>query len=320
MTEIPTTAPAVRIARFGSPEVIELVDVPVRRPGAGEVLVRLHAVGVNPVDAKVRAGKRHSGPLAELIGLGNDAAGVVAAVGDGVSALRAGDAVIGRGLGGAYATFATAPADRFTAKPDGVSFEQAAALGVPVGTAYQVLASLGLEPGQTLLVHAGAGAVGQAAIQLGRQRGARVIATASQANHERLRALGAEPVAYGPGLLARLRELAPDGVDRVLDGAGTQEALETSLALVSSPAHIGEIVNVEWADAHGVSAYSGSRPGYLDDEQKALRAEAIGYAAGLIAAGRFTVEIAEVLPLADAAEAHRRVETGHVVGKLVLRP
>ncbi len=329
---VPVAAPAVRIRRFGGPEVIELVDVPVRQPGPGQVLVEVRAVGVNPADAKVRQGKRHDGPLAEPIGLGSDAAGVVVALGEGVEAgvgsggienaegLSVGDAVIGRGLSGAYATYITAPAAQFTRAPEGLSFQQGAAIGIPVGTAYQVLASLGLDAGQTLLVHAGAGAVGQAAIQLARARGARVIATASPANHARIRELGGEPVAYGDGLLARLRELAPDGVDRVLDAAGTREALEASLALVSDPAHIGEIVNVEWAAAYGVSAYSGSRPGFLNAEQKALRAEAVPYAARLVVTGQLQLEIADVLPLAEAAEAHRRIDGGHVRGKLVLRP
>jgi enoyl reductase len=315
--ELPETAKAVLITRAGGPEVLELRDVPVAPPGAGEVLVRVRAAGVNPVDAKIRKGTR--GAITEPKRVGADAAGEVVAAGEGVS-FRPGDAVIGWGQPGTYAEYVTGPAAKWTPKPEAVGFAEGAALGVPVSTAYQCLRSLGLRSGETLLVHAGAGAVGQAAVQFAKLWGAEVVATASERNHDKLRALGATPVAYGDGLLERVREAAPQGIDRVLEAAGTQEAIEVSLALVDDPARIVEIVVPGWAAEYGVTVFSGGLPGSMTPEANALRDEAIPYAARLMADGRFTVEIGERLPLAEAARAHELVETGHAQGKIVLNP
>jgi enoyl reductase len=313
-------ARAIRISSFGGPEVLELVEVPVGAPAEGDVRLQLKAIGVNPVDSKIRQGLRSTGPLESPIGLGSDASGIVVELGDGVDGFAIGDEVIAWGLKGAYASEVIASAAKLARKPPELSFEQGAAMGVPVGTAYQVLTSIGLAEGETLLVHAGAGGVGQAAIQLGRIWGATVVATASQVNHARLIELGAVPVSYGDGLLDRVRAAAPQGIDRVLDAVGSQEAIDVSLALVADPARIGEIVNVGWAEKYGVRAYSGSRPGFLGPEEVALRNEAIPTVAELAAQGRFELEIAASYPLAEASEAHRQSDTGHVRGKVVLIP
>ncbi|WP_344790995.1 NADP-dependent oxidoreductase [Gryllotalpicola daejeonensis] len=315
--ELPETAKAVLITRAGGPEVLELRDVPVAAPGPGEVLVRVRAAGVNPVDAKIRKGSR--GDITEPKRIGADASGVVVAAGEGVT-FRPGDEVIGWGQPGTYAEYVTGPAAKWTPKPAEVSFPEGAALGVPGGTAYQCLKSVGLVPGETLLVHAGAGAVGQAAVQFAKLWGANVVATASESNHERLRTLGAVPVTYGDGLLDRVREAAPQGIDRVLEAAGTDEALEVSLALVDDPTRIVEIVVPGWAAEHGVTVFSGGLPGSMTPEANALRDEAIPYTAKLIAEGRFSVELGEAFALADAARAHELVETGHPRGKIVLTP
>ena len=311
---------AIRIAEHGGPEVLKLVEIPLPTAGDGELVVEVKAAGVNPVDLKIRQGagayRRENFP----IGIGLDAGGVVVEVGNGVTGFQVGDAVIGRRLPGAYATHIAAPADQFDPLPAGVGFEEAAAFGVPISTAYQVLKSIGLKDGETLLVHAGAGAVGQAAIQFARLWGAKVIATASPQNHERLEELGAIPVEYGDGLLERVKAVAPDGVDAALDAIGSQEALEVSLALVSDPARIGEIVVTDWAADYGVSVYSGSRPGFMPPEAAALRNEAVAYAAKLVANDEFDLEIAEVYPLSEATKAHEQVATGHVRGKIVLIP
>jgi NADPH:quinone reductase-like Zn-dependent oxidoreductase len=314
---LPDAAEAVLITRAGGPEVLEVREVPVAPPRPGEVVVRIAAAGVNPVDAKIRKGSR--GEITEPKRIGSDAAGEVVAVGEGV-ALAVGDEVIGWGQSGTYAEYVTGPAARWARKPEGVSFAQGAALGVPASTAYQCLKSLGLAEGETLLVHAAAGAVGQAAVQFARLWGAEVIATASEPNHEKLRALGAVPVAYGDGLLERVREAAPQGVDRVLDAAGTQEAIDVSLALVADRSRIVEIVVPGWAAEYGVTVYSGGLPGSITPEITAIRDEAIPYTAELIAAGRFHVELGESFALADAPKAHELIETGHARGKIVLNP
>jgi enoyl reductase len=315
---VPATAKAVRIVRAGGPEVLEYVDVPVREPERGEVVVALRAVGVNPVEVKIRKGDR--GAITEPRPIGADGAGVVVARGEGVASLKEGDAVIGWGLPGAYAQYVTAPATTFVEKPEAVSFEEAAAIGIPVGTAYQCLKSVGLQAGHTLLVHAGSGAVGQAAIQLALLWDAKVIATSSERNFEYLEQLGATPVAYGDGLLDRLRRIAPDGVDRVLDAAGTQEAIDASLALVEQPEHIVEIVVPGWHEKYGVLVFSGGLPGSMGPAELALRAEAVPFAAGLAAEGRFRIEVGSTFPLERAADAHRLLESGMNRGKIVLIP
>ena len=313
----PSLAKAVLITRAGGPEVLEVREVPVVAPGPGEVLVRVRAAGVNPVEVKIRKGTR--GEITEPKRLGADAAGEVVAVGAGVS-FEVGDEVIGWGQPGTYAEYVTGPAAKWTPKPASVSFAQGAALGIPASTAYQCLKSAGLAPGETLLVHAGAGAVGQAAIQYAKLWGANVVATASEANHDRLRALGAVPVTYGDGLLDRVREAAPQGIDQVLEAAGTLDAIGASLALVADRARIVEIVAPRWAAEYGVTVFSGGLPGSITTEVSALRDEAIPYTAQLVAEGRFTVELGPSFALADAPHAHELIETGHPGGKIVLLP
>ncbi|MFC4242098.1 NADP-dependent oxidoreductase [Gryllotalpicola reticulitermitis] len=313
----PAVAKAILVSRAGGPEALELVDVPVGDPGPGEVVVRVRAAGVNPVDVKIRKGTR--GDIASPIRLGSDAAGEVVGVGEGAP-FAVGDEVIGWGQPGTYADYVTGPANRWTRKPAGVTFEQGAALGVPASTAYQSLKSLALGDGETLLVHAGAGAVGEAAVQFATLWGATVVATASEKNHAKLRALGAVPVTYGDGLLDRVRQAAPQGVDKVLDPAGTQEAIEVSLALVVDPARVVELVVPDWAAEYGVTVFSGGLPGSMTPEVIAVRDESIPITAQLIADGRFAVELGPSFPLAEAAEAHRLIETGHPGGKIVLLP
>jgi NADPH:quinone reductase-like Zn-dependent oxidoreductase len=313
-------ARTVRISEYGGPEVMQIVTGDPPLPGPGQVMIEVRAAGVNPVDWKIRSGKRATGALERPRGLGSDAAGVVNEVAPDVTTFAVGDEVIARGLDGAYASHALARPENLTRKPSALDWSQAAALGVPVGTAYQALKSLGLTSGETLLVHAGAGAVGQAAIQLARHWGATVIATASEANQDRLAELGAIPVTYGPGLLDRVRAAAPGGVDVVLDAAGTDEAIEASLELVADRSRIGTIVLYDRAAELGIQGWTSSTPGYLSDAQRQLRIEAIPYVADLASKGEFDVEIAAIFPLERVAEAHELSETGHVRGKIVLIP
>lgn len=313
-------ATQIQYERLGGPEVLEVAEVPDPVPGAGEVVVAVRAAGVNPIDGKLRSGLRPSPPITRPRVPGSDAAGVIVAVGDGVEGWRAGGEVVVRNAHGAYTTRLVAPAEALVRKPAGVGWEQAAAIGVPVSTAYQALVSLGVGPGMTLLLHGGSGSVGRAAIQLARRAGATVVATASPASHERLRELGAIPVAYGPGLLDRLRQAAPQGYDRALDAAGTDEAIETSLALVPDRSHIATIVVGARAPGLGIRAWAGGSPVPLTEEEERLRAEAYGVALDLIARGELRVDIARTFPLAEAAEAARLAESGHPGGKVVLLP
>jgi NADPH:quinone reductase-like Zn-dependent oxidoreductase len=311
----------VQYTAIGGPEVLELAEGPVPTPGEGQVVVEVKAVGVNPIDVKLRAGKRPSAPITQPRVSGSDAAGVIAEIGPGVEGWSVGDEVIVTGAKGSYATHAVVPASGLTAKPAALSWAQAAGLGIPAATAYQALRSLGVESGMTVLVHAASGAVGQAAVQFARAMGAHVIGTASAANHDRLRQLGAVPVEYGDGLVDRVRAVAPDGVDRVLDGAGTDEAIEASLELVSDPQHVGTIVRGADAPGWGIQAWSGGSKVPLTAEQQAWRDEGIRVAAERAARGEFDVEIGRTLPLEQATDAHRMIEDGPAPrGKIVLQP
>ncbi|MGB3732333.1 zinc-binding dehydrogenase, partial [Microbacterium sp.] len=221
---------------------------------------------------------------------------------------------------GTYATALAVPVGNITRLLDGVTSAEGAALAIPAGTAYQSLRSLGVRKGDTVLIHAGSGAVGQAAIQFAVLWGATVIATASPARHDQLRALGAIPVAYGEGLTDRVREAAPQGVTVALDGAGTDEAIQTSLDLVSDHDRIATIVRGPDAAELGIQAYSGGNPIPLTEQQLAWRHEAVGVAINLIEAGDFQVELGPELPLAEAAHAHELIEQHAATGKIVLIP
>lgn len=304
---------------FGGPEVLTATEIAVPAPAAGEVAVRVEAVGVNPIDYKLRAGLRVSAPITEPRRVGSDAAGIVTAVGDGVEGYRVGQPVVVFGASGAYASDIVVRAENLAPRPPQVSASEGAALGIPVGTAYQTLRSLAVGAGDTVLIHGGSGAVGQAAIQYAVLFGATVLATTSDRRADRVRALGATPLPYGEGVVARVRELAPQGVTVAIDLAGTDEALAQSIELVADKSRIATLVRGKDAAGLGIRAFSGGNPVPLTDQEQAWRAEAIPVTVALLAAGRFSVELAEQLPLADAAEAHRLVEAG-ADGKVVLVP
>lgn len=311
-------ARAVVYREIGGPEVLRLEDVPDAEPGPGEVVVAVRAAGVNPIDWKLRSGVRGNGTGGRAVRPGADAAGVVEAVGAGVDGVQVGDEVIVRSARGAYATQVVAPADHLVPKPAGLGWAEAASISIPAGTAYQALRSLGVGPGDTLLVHGGAGGVGQAAIQLAVAEGARVIATASERNHDRLRQLGAVPVTYGPGLVERVGALAPEGITVALDAVGTDEALDASVALVADRDRIATVVRGADAPRWGIRAFAGGSLVPLTDQEKSWRDDATGIVAELAAAGRFDIEISRTFSLEQAAEAQRESEAGHVRGKLVI--
>ncbi len=310
---------AVVYRTVGGPDVLHVEEVPARLAGPGEVLVQVEAAGVNPIDAKLRSGRRAAPPITEPRRVGTDAGGTVLAVGTGVEGFRPGMPVAVRGTFGAYADEIVARAEDVFPRPAGVDAATAAALGVPIGTAYQSLRSLAIGPDDTLLLHGGSGAVGRAAVQFAVAGGARVLATSSERRAEGLRALGAEPLRYGDGLLGRVREAAPAGVTAALDCVGTDEALEVSLAVVADRSRIVTLARGADADALGIRAFLGGSPHPLTAGEEAWRREAMPVALALLAAGAFSVELGPALPLEDAAEAHRLLEAG-TDGKIVLIP
>ena len=294
---------AIQFERFGPPEVLELVEVPEPHATAKQIRVAVKAVGVNPADWKFRQGMM-GGELPQ--GTGLEVAGVVDEVGDGITDVTAGDAVFGSARGGA-ADFAVL--ERYAPIPASLDFAAAAALTVAVETATRTLDAIGVREGQTVLVNGAAGVVGIATVQLALERGARVIGTASAVNHDYLRSYGAEPTTYGEGLVERVRALAPGGVDRAIDDAGGG-ALPALVKLAGGPEHVITIADYEGAQSTGVTMTGGPA------SQRAWYA--LGDVGELIAAGRFSVPVAQTFPLEQIAEAHRLSQTGHVRGKLVL--
>lgn len=305
---------------IGGPDVLSLVEIPDPQPAPGQVVVRIEAAGVNPIDAKTRSGVRPLPPLTGPRRVGFDGGGTVSAVGDGVSGLAVGDRVAVRETLGTYASALAVDAPNAIALPDAVTAAEGAALGIPAGTAYQSLRSLDVGPGDVLLLHAGSGAVGQAAIQFAVAAGATVVATGGPASHERLRELGAIPVVYGDGLEERIRAAAPGPVTVALDNAGTDEAIAASLALVTDRERIATIVRGPDAAALGIRAFSGGSPVPLTAQELAWRAEAVPLALGLLAEGRFSIAFGPELPLAEAARAHELIEQHAAGGKIILIP
>jgi NADPH:quinone reductase-like Zn-dependent oxidoreductase len=301
---------AISFSSYGGPEVLALVEIPSPDPGPGQVRVAVRAAGVNPIDWKLR-----SGAMAAMIPLqlpstpGIDLAGVIDDVGADAAGFAVGDEVLGRGAS-TYAEQALADPAALARKPAALSWEQAAALGVAVDTTYRILVPLGLEAGQTLLVDGAAGGVGAILVQVARARGVNVVGTASERNHERLRAFGATPITYGPGLAERVAAVAPGGVAAAADLAG-KGSLDELVEIVGDRSKVVTIVDGAGAGRLGVRFTGGgageSIQGSLDD---ALR---------LIQEGLLTVPVGAVFPLAEATAAHRAGEAGSSDGRIVLR-
>ncbi|GGV21972.1 NADP-dependent oxidoreductase [Streptomyces spectabilis] len=312
----PTTMRAVSQDAAGAPDVLKLVTVRRPDPGRGEILVRVHAAGVNPADWKTRARGVFATGATPPFTLGFDVSGVVAAVGQGVTLFRPGDAVFGMPRfphpAGAYAEYVTAPARHFAPRPEGLTHVQAGALPLAALTAWQALVDTAdVRPGQRVLVHAAAGGVGHLAVQIAKARGAHVIGTASAAKHEVLRALGADELIdhRAQDFAAVLRD-----VDVVVDGIGgphwarSLRTLRPGGTLVSLLPPDGDFPVAE-AEAAGVRAVFM----LVEPDHGGLRA-----ITSLVEEGRLRVLVDAVLPLEEAARAHVLGETGRTTGKIVL--
>lgn len=302
--------------QYGGPENATVIDQPTPEPGPGQVRVAVRAAAVNPIDYKVYSGLFGEDPDRLPIRLGFEAAGVIDAIGPEVDGLAVGDEVIGHPIPGASAEQIVAPASSFVRKPANVTWEEAAGMLLVGVTAIHALTATDVKAGDTVLIH-GAGGVGLAAVQLAAARGVRPVVTASPARHEDLRALGAEPVAYGDGLLERVREIAPDGVHAAIDTVGSQEALDVSLALVADRDRIASIANFAGGAEAGIKTLGGG-PGA--DPGTEIRAAAKSELVELASAGKFKVIVDRTFPLADVADAHAYQASGHATGKVVLIP
>ncbi|KAB2331580.1 NADP-dependent oxidoreductase [Cytobacillus depressus] len=299
---------AVAFHSPGTPNVLQVMEFDPPVPGIGQVRVKVKAAGVQPVDCAIR-GQGFSPPGVEIRYpqiLGNEFAGIIDVVGDGVESFSVGNEVIGWSLLYSYAEYVVVPTSQLVRKPKNMPWEEAGVLTASGQTAYTALQELGISKGDTVLINAAAGGVGTFAVQLARAWGATVIGTASPRNHDYLRSLGAIPVSYGEGLVERVRELAPKGIDVALDAAG-EEALRASVELVHDKKRIGTIVAFDLSEELGTIPIRSKRSVSRLSELTKM------YEQGLL-----RVVISQTFPLNQAADAHRAVETGHVRGKIVL--
>ncbi|NWF25789.1 NADP-dependent oxidoreductase [Streptomyces sp. PKU-EA00015] len=303
---------AITYRTYGGPEVLEYGDVPNPKLGVDAVLIRVKAASVNPVDWKIQAGYLDAVMDAVFPVIpGWDVAGVVEETGVGVTEFAPGDEVIGYVREdfvsrGTFAEYVAAPVRTLARKPANLSFEEAAGLPLAGLTAYQALTrSLQVRAGDTVLVHAAAGGVGSLAVQIAGSLGARVIGTAGDHNHAYLRGLGAEPVAYGEGLADRVRALAPQGVDAVLDLVGA-DALKISPGLLAEGGRLASAVD---------GAVLGLGGGYVFVRPDARDLEAL---TELAERGELRVDVAATFPLAQAADAQRLNREGHTRGKIII--
>jgi enoyl reductase len=293
---------------YGDAGVLKIVDVEPPEPGPGRVRIRVRAAGLQPFDVKLRRGDTADwAPARFPQGGGSEAAGVVDAVGEGVTEFAVGDDVLGGTTGASHAEYAVAKVGDLIAKPPGMPWEQAGALSASGQTAHAALSALGVRTGETVLVHAAAGGVGSMAVQLVKAWGGDVVGTASERNHDYLRELGAVPVMYGEGLVERVRQVAPHGVDAALDAVGTREALDASVELVADRNRIGTIAGQQFVADLGIRSLGLQRS-----------ADRLAELVRLYSDGRLRVHVHATYPLDEAAAAHRELETGHVRGKVVL--
>lgn len=301
---------AATYAEFGSADVIKITDMPRPQTGPSTVLVRVKAASVNPADNKMRGGAMPGVDLPAIPGW--DVAGVVEQPGIDTPEFQTGDEIFAyarndAGHGGTYAEYVAVPVHTTAKKPASLSFEEAAAVPLAGLTALQSLRRSGLEAGQTVLIHAASGGVGSFAVQLAVHAGARVVGTASKANHEYLQSLGAEPIKYTDGLVERAKALAPQGYDVILDYVGGV-AIDTAPQLLAPGGRIVSIMDDRARTELG-GEFVWVQPSAND----------LAYLASLADEGVLRVHVAELFDLDHTADAMRAVESGHTRGKVVIR-
>ncbi|MFE1290237.1 NADP-dependent oxidoreductase [Streptomyces sp. NPDC058751] len=314
-----TTTPTMRAVlqdTAGGPEVLKAVETGRPEPGRGEILVRVHAAGVNPADWKIRErGVFADGTPLPFV-LGFDVSGVVEGTGDGVTLFRPGDEVFGMPRfphpAGAYAEYVTAPARHFAARPQGLSHHESGALPLAALTAWQALVdTAGVRPGRRVLVHAAAGGVGHLAVQIAKARGAHVIGTAGAAKHDLLRSLGAdELIDYRTEDFAE----AVRDVDVVLETVGGANWAR-SLRTLRPGGNLVSVLPPDDTFPYEEAGAAGVRAGFMlvEPDRQGLRE-----ITELVEDGRLRVVVDAVFPLEEAAAAHARGETGRTTGKIVL--
>jgi NADPH:quinone reductase-like Zn-dependent oxidoreductase len=303
---------AVRFDRYGPADVLKVVEVERPVPGPGQVLVRVKVAGINLGEAKIRTGLFHERwPTTFPSGQGSDLAGIVEELGEGVKRVAVGDEVISfTGNRASHAAFALVEQDDLVPRPANVPWEQAGALFIAGTAAYAADRAVALREGDTVVISAAAGGVGTIAVQLARLKAARVIGLASEPHHQWLADHGAIPVSYGEGAGERIRQVAAGPIDAFIDGYG-HGYVELALELGVRPERINTIVDFPAVEKYGVK---------FEGNAAAANAEVLAEIAGLIDQGRLEIPIANTYPLGDVPAAYRELESGHLLGKIVLKP
>ena len=296
---------ALQYRSYGGPEVLTVGPAPDPQPGPGQVRIQVRAVGANALEWKLRGGHLAQGePLAAPAFLGFEAAGVVDALGEGVTDVAMGDDVFGLGSNTAAEL---ALLDAWARKPAAVDWAVAGGAAVATETSIRALDLLAVGAGSTVLVDGGAGGVGAVAVQVAVARGATVLATAGEHNLGYLAEIGATPVPYGEGMVDRVLALRPAGLDAVLDVAGKSSPTEL-VRLVPEPPQVVSIAN--FSGEAGIRSTGGG-----ESDRRAAMAEA----ARMLEQNQLVIKV-QTFPLARAAEVHQIMESGHGRGKLVLLP
>ncbi len=306
---------AVRYDRFGGVEVLEVREVPTPQPARGEVLVQVRAAGINPGESGLR-----SGAFAEVFpstfpsGQGSDLAGVITALGDGVTQWQLGDEVIGWvHTRASHAEYVAVPADQLVVKPAGLDWPVAGAVFIAGTTAWAAVRAVDPRPGEVVVVSGAAGGVGGLAAQLAVERGATVLGIAGEANHAWLKDHGVTPVDYagGPGATAeRIRAAAPGGVAAFVDTIGNGY-VDLAVDLGVAPARIDTVIDFAAAQRHGTRTAGNA---------EAANAVDLGEVVTRLADGRLELPVAATYPLADVRAAYTELDRRHTRGKIVLVP
>jgi NADPH:quinone reductase-like Zn-dependent oxidoreductase len=304
---------AVRFDEYGDIDVLNVVEVERPAPGPGQVLVAVKAAGINPGEASIRKGLMHERwPATFPSGEGSDLAGVVEEVGPEVEAFAAGDEVLGwTDQRASHAELVVVPADQLIPKPPGVAWEAAGALFVAGTTAYAAVRAVGAGSGDTVVVSGAAGGVGSLTVQLARLAGATVIGLAGESNHQWLLEHGAIPVAYGDGVVGRIREVTDDHVDALIDTFGGGYVAMAIEELGVAPERVDTIIDWAAAQQYGVKAEGTAAAADTDVLSELIR---------LVDRGELEVPIARVYPLDQVRDAYRELERRHTRGKIVLVP
>lgn len=305
------TIKAIQVHTYGAVDQLKLEEMPMPEPAEGEVLVRVHAAGVNPIDWKIRSGMLKDFMPAKFPYVpGADLAGVVEKVGAGVTTLQPGQEVFGRGSRGTYAEYALAPANSLALKPQGQSFEEAATIPVGATTAWQGLFDHGnLQAGQRVLILGGAGGVGLFAVQFARLKGAHVISTASTSNLEFVRSLGAETVI--DYTKTRLEDAVHD-VDLVFDAVGG-EALASVWPTLKRG---GTLVTIAGQPDQAKASELGVRAANFSAQ---VNSELLSTFAQLIEEGQVKTFVGPTFPISEAGKTHELSQKGHGRGRIILK-